>query len=84
MQDNVVFWTLMRHPSDRDPRFTSRFWESLNKALGTKPRLSSAYQPTPLCWLEPRENLTLGPEVVQQNTKKVKLIQERMRTTQSR
>jgi len=22
--------------SDRDPRFTSRFWESLHKALGTK------------------------------------------------
>ena len=39
---------------------------------------------TPLCWLEPRENLTLGPEVVQQTTKKVKLIQERMRTAQSR
>ena len=31
--------------SDRDPRFTSRFWESLNRALGTKLRLSSAYHP---------------------------------------
>jgi hypothetical protein len=31
--------------SDRDPRFTSRFWESLNKALGTKLRMSSAYHP---------------------------------------
>ena len=31
--------------SDRDPRFTSRFWESLQKALGTKLRLSSAYHP---------------------------------------
>ena len=31
--------------SDRDPRFTSRFWESLHKALGTKLRLSSAYHP---------------------------------------
>ena len=31
--------------SDRDPRFTSRFWESLHKALGTKLRLSSAYNP---------------------------------------
>nr|KYP56354.1 Transposon Ty3-I Gag-Pol polyprotein [Cajanus cajan] len=30
---------------DRDPRFTSRFWESLHKALGTKLRLSSAYHP---------------------------------------
>ena len=30
---------------DRDPRFTFRFWESLNRALGTKLRLSSAYHP---------------------------------------
>jgi len=118
--------------SDRDPRFTSRFWENLNKALGTKLRLSSAYHPqtdgqteqtiqsledllracvleqkgswesfqslieftyynsfhstidmaphealygrrcrAPLCWLEPGENLTLGPKVVQQTTEKV-------------
>ncbi|RZC29489.1 Transposon Ty3-G Gag-Pol polyprotein [Glycine soja] len=131
--------------SDRDPRFTSRFWESLNRALGIKLRLSSAYHPqtdgqteqtiqsledllracvleqngswesflplieftynnsfhstigmapyealygrrcrTPLCWLDPGEGLTLGPEVVQQTTEKVKLIQERMRTAQSR
>jgi len=31
--------------SDKDHRFTSRFWESLNKALGTKLRLSSNYHP---------------------------------------
>jgi hypothetical protein len=31
--------------SDRDPRFTSRFWESLQEALGTKLRMSSAYHP---------------------------------------
>ncbi|GAU35775.1 hypothetical protein TSUD_61360 [Trifolium subterraneum] len=28
-----------------DPKFTSRFWESLQEALGTKLRLSSAYHP---------------------------------------
>lgn len=31
--------------SDRDPRFTSRFWESLQGALGTNLRMSSAYHP---------------------------------------
>ncbi|XP_050910063.1 uncharacterized protein LOC127123931 [Lathyrus oleraceus] len=31
--------------SDRDPRFTSRFWEILHTTLGTKLRLSSAYYP---------------------------------------
>jgi len=31
--------------SDRDPRFTSRFWKSFQEALGSKLRLSSAYHP---------------------------------------
>jgi len=31
--------------SDRDPRFTFRFWQTLQEALGTKLRLSSAYHP---------------------------------------
>ena len=30
---------------DRDPRFTSRFWKSLQEAVGSKLRLSSAYHP---------------------------------------
>jgi len=31
--------------SDKDPRFTSRFWQSLQNALGTQLRMSSAYHP---------------------------------------
>ncbi|KAD3642175.1 hypothetical protein E3N88_31399 [Mikania micrantha] len=31
--------------SDRDSRFTSRFWQSLQSALGTKLNLSTAYHP---------------------------------------
>ncbi|KAD5960467.1 hypothetical protein E3N88_11939 [Mikania micrantha] len=31
--------------SDRDSRFTSRFWQSLQKALGTRVNLSTAYHP---------------------------------------
>nr|KYP61968.1 Transposon Ty3-I Gag-Pol polyprotein [Cajanus cajan] len=31
--------------SDRDPRFNSKFWESLHQALETKLRLSFAYHP---------------------------------------
>ncbi|GKF66563.1 putative reverse transcriptase domain-containing protein, partial [Tanacetum coccineum] len=30
---------------DRDSRFTSRFWQSLQKALGTKLDMSTAYHP---------------------------------------
>lgn len=31
--------------SDRNSRFASRFWESLQVSLGTKLKLSSAYHP---------------------------------------
>jgi hypothetical protein len=31
--------------SDRDPRFTSRFWETLHKAFGTNLSLSTSYHP---------------------------------------
>ena len=121
--------------SDRDPSFTSRFWKSLQDALGTKLRMSSAYHPqtertiqsledllracvldqggswdshfplikftyhnsfhasigmapyealygrrcrTPLCWYESGESVVLGPEIVQETTEIVKMIQERI------
>ena len=31
--------------SDRDPRFTSHFWQSLQKALGIEIKLSTTFQP---------------------------------------
>ncbi|KAK2368619.1 hypothetical protein QL285_081803 [Trifolium repens] len=131
--------------SDRDPRFTSRFWESLQEAVGTKLRMSSAYHPQtdgqseriiqsledllracvlenggswdewlslieftynnsfhssigmtlfealygrrcrpPLCWYESGEKVVLGPEIVQETTEKIRMIQEKMKVTQSR
>jgi len=39
---------------------------------------------TPLCWFESGENVVLGPEIVQQTTEKVKMIQENMKVSQSR
>ncbi|MCI02642.1 retrotransposon protein [Trifolium medium] len=39
---------------------------------------------TPLCWYESGESVVLGPEIVQQTTKKVKMIQEKMKASQSR
>ena len=39
---------------------------------------------SPLCWFESRENLLLGPELIQQTTNKIRMIQEKLRTAQSR
>ncbi|XP_052734192.1 uncharacterized protein LOC128196721 [Vigna angularis] len=39
---------------------------------------------TPLCWFQDGEAILTGPEIVQQTTEKVKLIQERMRASQNR
>ena len=38
----------------------------------------------PLCWNQDRESLVLGPKFLQHTSEKVRAIQERMRTTQSR
>ena len=37
--------TLVSIVSDRDPRFTSRFWPSLHNALGTKLHFSTTFHP---------------------------------------
>ncbi|MCI67934.1 hypothetical protein A2U01_0089193, partial [Trifolium medium] len=39
---------------------------------------------TPLCWFESGESVVVGPEIVQQRTEKIKMIQEKMRPSQSR
>lgn len=39
---------------------------------------------TPLCWYEFGESVVLGPEIVQQTTEKVKMVQEKMMASQSR
>jgi len=39
---------------------------------------------TPLCWFKSGESVVLGPDIVQQTIEKVKLIQEKMKASQSR
>ncbi|MCI44496.1 hypothetical protein A2U01_0065735, partial [Trifolium medium] len=39
---------------------------------------------TLLCWYESGESVVLGPEIMQETTKKIKMIREKMRTSQSR
>uniref|UniRef100_A0A2N9HS09 Reverse transcriptase domain-containing protein n=1 Tax=Fagus sylvatica TaxID=28930 RepID=A0A2N9HS09_FAGSY len=78
--------------SDRDPRFTSRFWGSLQKALAIKQVLEMApYEAlygrrcrSPICWDEVGERKILGPEIVLKTCEKIELIRERLRVAQSR
>src|ERR1044072_10018015 len=39
---------------------------------------------TPLCWYEYGESVVIGPEIVQQTSEKIKMIQEKMRASQIR
>ena len=53
--------------SDRDPRFTSKFWKSLRKALGMAPfeALYGKKCRSPVCWDEMGERKLLGLDLVQ-------------------
>ncbi|KAJ9548153.1 hypothetical protein OSB04_020696 [Centaurea solstitialis] len=131
--------------SDRDNRFTSRFWQSLQAALGTSVDLSTAYHPqtdgqtertiqtledmlracvlefggswddhlplvefsynnsyhtsiqcapyealygrkcrSPLNWLEVGESRLIRPDIVQETTDKIKLVQEKLKAARDR
>ncbi|GKB35456.1 putative reverse transcriptase domain-containing protein [Tanacetum coccineum] len=56
--------------SDRDSRFTSRFWQSMQETLGTR--------------LDMREGQLIGPELVQETTEKISQIKDRLKATHDR
>ncbi|GJY78017.1 putative reverse transcriptase domain-containing protein [Tanacetum coccineum] len=89
--------------SDRDGRFASHLWQALQKALGTKLHMSTAYHPETdgqsertiqtledmlrACVMDfggMGESQLIGPELVQEMTKKIFQIKERLKTARSR
>nr|GEX24468.1 retrotransposon protein, putative, Ty3-gypsy subclass [Tanacetum cinerariifolium] len=54
--------------SNRDSRLTSRFWQSMQEALGTRLDMSTAYHPQ-----------TDGHELVQETTEKISQIKDRLK-----
>ncbi|GKB15879.1 putative reverse transcriptase domain-containing protein [Tanacetum coccineum] len=96
---------------DRDRRFTSNFWKSFQKALGTDIRwvkhlplaefsYNNSYHASikvapyealygrkcrsPVCWAEVGEAQLTGPELIQETTKKIVLIKQRMQAAMIR
>ncbi|GJU80307.1 putative reverse transcriptase domain-containing protein [Tanacetum coccineum] len=85
---------------DRDPRFASNFWRSLQNALGTNLDMSTAYHASikaapfealygrkcrsPVCWTEVGEAQILGPELIQETTEKIIQIKQRMQAARDR
>ncbi|KAL0539379.1 hypothetical protein IC582_023591 [Cucumis melo] len=61
--------------SDRDARFTLKFWKGLQLALGMR---------SPVCWGEIGEQRLLGPELVQTTNAAIQKIRARMLTAQNR
>ncbi|GJY10693.1 putative reverse transcriptase domain-containing protein [Tanacetum coccineum] len=76
--------------SDRDSRFTSRFWQSMQEALGTHLDMSTAYHPQTddVChlrlWAEVGEGQLIGPELVHETTEKISQIKDRLMATRDR
>ncbi|GJX57563.1 putative reverse transcriptase domain-containing protein [Tanacetum coccineum] len=73
--------------SDHDSRFTSRFWQSMQEALGTRLDMSTAYHPQTdgqIMWAEVGEGHLIGPELVQETTEKVSQIKDRLKVARDR
>ncbi|GJX63063.1 putative reverse transcriptase domain-containing protein [Tanacetum coccineum] len=56
--------------SDRDSRFTSRFWQSMQEALGTRLEMSTDYHP---------QTDGQRPELVQETTEKISHIKDKLK-----
>nr|GEX53520.1 putative reverse transcriptase domain-containing protein [Tanacetum cinerariifolium] len=66
--------------SDHDSHFTSRFWQTMQKALGTQFDMSTAYH-LQTDGQKVREGHLIGPELVQETTKKISHIKDRLKAT---
>ncbi|GJX80549.1 putative reverse transcriptase domain-containing protein [Tanacetum coccineum] len=83
--------------SDRDSRFTSRFWQSMQEALvfvynsyhsSVRCALFEALYGrkcrSPIMWAEIGEGQLIGPELVQETTEKISQIKDRLKAAHDR
>nr|GEV84239.1 putative reverse transcriptase domain-containing protein [Tanacetum cinerariifolium] len=65
--------------SDRDTHFTSRFWQSMQEALGTHLDMSTAYHPH-----TDGQSQLIGHELVQETTEKILQTKDRLKAARDR
>nr|GEX19860.1 putative reverse transcriptase domain-containing protein [Tanacetum cinerariifolium] len=85
--------------SDRDGKFTSHFWKSLNKALGTRLDMNTAYHPETdgqsertiqtlkdmlRACAEVGDRQLTGPEIIHETTEKIVLIKSHIQAARDR
>ncbi|GKD40584.1 putative reverse transcriptase domain-containing protein [Tanacetum coccineum] len=80
--------------SNRDSRFSSRFWQSMQEALGTRYHSSVRCAPfealygrkcrSPIMWAEVGEGRLIGPELVEETTEKISQIKDRLKAARDR
>ncbi|GJV29534.1 putative reverse transcriptase domain-containing protein [Tanacetum coccineum] len=86
--------------SDRDSRFTSRFWQSMQSALGTRLDMSMTYHPQTdgqsertiqtlkdmlrACVAKVRDVQLTRPEIIYETTKKIVQIRQRLQAVRDR
>nr|GEV50467.1 hypothetical protein [Tanacetum cinerariifolium] len=68
---------------DRDSQFTSRFWQSLQEALGTRLDISTAYLPQ-ADGQKVEEGQLIGHELVQDTIKKISHIKDKLKAAHDR
>ncbi|GJW51844.1 putative reverse transcriptase domain-containing protein [Tanacetum coccineum] len=72
--------------SDHDSHFTSRFWQSLQSALGQAPfeALYGRKCRSPVCWAKVGDVQLTGPEIIHETTEKIVQIRQRLQAARDR